>query len=148
MIKQHNGIEFDCKGAFVYYDDHLAKIAEKEADRMAILERLILANAKIDEKDREIERLINREGNAHIEIIVPTNDDPFRRFDLKVCDFGVADNCYVAECPEVENEIATLRLKLEKAENNIRSLIDFFPDGWDVPLLFSQLVAQIKEETR
>jgi DNA repair exonuclease SbcCD ATPase subunit len=66
---------------------------------------------KITKLEAEIERLYERDGKAHIEIIHPVLDDPnpFHRITLKKIDFGVADNCYVVECPEIESELEQAR---------------------------------------
>jgi len=49
---------------------------------------------------KEISRYSDRDGNAHIELIYP-DDNPFNKIDLRICDFGVADNIYVCESDEV-----------------------------------------------
>lgn len=54
---------------------------------------------------REIKRLSERDGNAKIQLLTPTNDNPFLREDLSIVDFGVSDNIYVVEkVKEVNNE--------------------------------------------
>lgn len=49
---------------------------------------------------KEISRYSDRDGNAHIELIY-LDDNPFNKIDLRICDFGVADNIYVCESDEV-----------------------------------------------
>lgn len=52
---------------------------------------------KIQELTAENERLRTRDGNAHIILCCPTDDDPSKQEQLVIIDFGVADNIYMVE---------------------------------------------------
>ena len=44
------------------------------------------------------------------------------------------------------NDKRELRANLKRAIDSIKLLIGFIPDGWEMPLGYSQVVAQVKEE--
>lgn len=118
----------DNNGDYVLYSDAEAALAEKDkalADSMTIRdslsERLHVANEQIATLKADRDRLDERDGQASFEIIHPVPDDPnpFNRIDLKKIDFGVSDNCYVLECPEIEKEIAALTATIKRLEEII-----------------------------
>lgn len=52
---------------------------------------------QIQQLTAEVERLRKRDGNAHIILCCPTDNDPFRQEQLNIIDFGVSDNIYMVE---------------------------------------------------
>lgn len=71
------------------------------ASRMHNMLDCLESGAKqIQQLTAENERLQERDGNAHIVLLCPTPDDPFRRQTLAAIDFGVSDNVYVVEIPK------------------------------------------------
>ena len=52
---------------------------------------------QIQQLTAEVERLQKRDGNAHIILCCPTEEDPFRQETLNIVDFGVSDNVYMVE---------------------------------------------------
>ncbi|HPS53004.1 MAG TPA: hypothetical protein PLK08_05575 [Phycisphaerae bacterium] len=81
--------------------------------------------SELAEKDREIERLSKRDGNASIELCYDDGFNPFARSDCKHLDFGVADNCYVIESEllnETLRENKTLRDMCEKMAGTLEKL--------------------------
>jgi predicted RNase H-like nuclease (RuvC/YqgF family) len=71
---------------------------------------------KINRQQREIDRLRSRDGHATIELCYNDGNNPFAREKLKVCDFGVSDNCYVVESEVVEKLQADNTQLLEKVK--------------------------------
>ena len=57
---------------------------------------------RLDEVEKENKRLSDREGNAKVNLIFPTETSPFRQVNLKIVDYGVSDNIYICESQEVE----------------------------------------------
>ena len=51
----------------------------------------------IQELTAEIERLRKREGNATIILSMPTAEHPLNTEELKIVDYGYADNIYMVE---------------------------------------------------
>jgi len=47
---------------------------------------------------------------------------------------------------DAQHRVEVLEFKLKKAKDNIELLINFIPDGWQMPLGWSLLVSQIKGE--
>ena len=73
---------------------------------------------KCSELQAEVDRLVNRDCNATISLLVP-NQNPFNREDCKIVDVGVSDNHYVVECEVVarlqkQSDLLTLGLLQEK----------------------------------
>lgn len=54
------------------------------------------------ELEKENERLSNREGNARINLLCPTDIYPFRQINLEIIDYGVSDNIYLVRQPKKE----------------------------------------------
>lgn len=68
------------------------------ASRMHNMLDCLESGAKqIQELTVEVERLRKRDGNAHIILCCPTDDDPFKQEQLTIVDFGVSDNVYMVE---------------------------------------------------
>jgi hypothetical protein len=88
------------------YDDSL------EAEILSRLNRL-------DEVEKENKRLSDREGNAKVNLIFPTETSPFRQVNLKTVDYGVSDNIYICESQEVEQ----LSKQVEGIEKKYQELI-------------------------
>ena len=97
-------------------------------------ERLDKLVEHIEAQDAEIERLRMRDGNAAISLLLPTEANPFERDDVYVLDFGVADNCYLVESPEVKK----LLDDLAAACTNRTALTD------KIDRLYADLIAETK----
>jgi len=97
-------------------------------------ERLDKLVRHIEEQGAEIERLRKRDGNAEISLLLPTETNPFERSDAHVLDFGVADNCYLVESPEVKK----LLDDLAAAYTNRTALTD------NINRLYADLIAETK----
>jgi len=97
-------------------------------------ERLDKLVKHIEEQGAEIERLRMRDGNAAISLLLPTEANPFERDDVYVLDFGVADNCYLVESPEVKK----LLDDLAAAYTNRTALTD------NINRLYADLIAETK----
>ena len=71
------------------------------------------------EKDKEIERLQKRDGNAKIELCYDDGNNPFARSECMVVDFGVCDNQYV-----IESELLNKTLSEAKGWRDMCSRMD------------------------
>lgn len=76
---------------------------------------------KLEEKDKEIRRLANREGKAEIELSYNDGVNPFAGRTLEVADFGVADNYYVVTDPEGEKKDKRIK-ELEEELRGYRAI--------------------------
>jgi hypothetical protein len=71
---------------------------------------------QIETLTAETQRLGNREGNATIQLCLPASNDPFRKKDCRVIDYGVSDNRYIVESNEVEALTAENKAQAERIE--------------------------------
>jgi len=87
------------------------------------------------EKDKEIERLQKRDGNAKIELCYDDGNNPNARSTCKHLDFGVCDNQYVVESELLNKTLAELtRWKdmCDKMATSLDEVIDVsIPDDND-----------------
>ena len=100
------------------------KFSDAESDKAAALA----------EKDKEIERLNKRDGNASIELCYDDGFNPFARSDCKHLDFGVADNCYVVESELLNKtleENKRLRDMCSKMDLQLRDLLMSAESEWE-----------------
>lgn len=123
----------------------LARQAENERDAIQEAfntewEEAEKLKVEIEELRAEVKRLADRDGKASISLIVPTAEDPFGRIPLKICDFGVADNCYVTESPEIEK----LKAELDEA---VKAFLKAIEDEPECPgTMPDELWAAMKED--
>ena len=90
---------------------------------------------RAEKAEAENKRLGNRDGNAHFELVLEKDGDPFYRIPLKIVDFGVADNIYVVESSDVQvafTENATLRERLRPVEEVYKNAIEVYEKWKDL----------------
>ena len=95
------------------------RVRELEKTKAFVLSEYNELKRKTEKAEAENKRLGNRDGNAHIELVLEKDGHPFYRIPLKVVDFGVADNIYVVESDDIQTtftENTTLRERLNPVE--------------------------------
>lgn len=86
------------------------------------------------EKDKEIERLSKRDGNASIELCYDDGNNPFARSKCRVVDFGVCDNQYVIENDlfnQTLSEVKLWRDMCSKMDLQLRDLLMSAESEWE-----------------
>lgn len=119
-----------CKGPNVYHNGPSLVLL---ADHLAALE------AQRVEYEGKIADLVQADRQDFVEMMAANRKEVAEK-DAEIA--GFKEDIF-----DTHKQIIGLRKEVAELRGQLKMLLDFIPDGWSMPLGYSQLVAQIKEAT-